>query len=270
LIPWLRRRPAGFLSTITVLACAAFFAVSGCALLEQKPPVPERLLEPDQLKQSLAGRLRDFRSLRSLASVSYRGSAGRGSFDEAILVERPTRLRLETLSSLGALAVVTVNGSEIRGLHPREGLFVRGKPTKSNLLRYTRIPLELSEITALLMGLPPVDSDAGWEISGNSLTRKLDAGGKETITFDSALGVPTKWERAGPTGTSQLSALFADFFSSPAGPFPLRVSFEARAEETRLEIRYREPEINVELAANLFSQEKPANAKEIPIESLGR
>ena len=137
-------------------------------------------------------------------------------------------------------------------------------------MRYTRIPLELSEITALLMGLPPVDSDAGWEVNDNSLARNLGTGGKETITFDSNLGVPTKWERFGPTGASQLSAIFADFSSSTAGPFPLRISFEARAEETRLEIRYREPEINVELAANLFSQEKPANAKEIPIETLGK
>ncbi|MGH7845239.1 MAG: hypothetical protein ACREQW_08725 [Candidatus Binatia bacterium] len=272
MIPRLRElRPAAFLCTATLVAFAAFFGVISCTpLIEPKQPSQERLLEPDELKQSLARRLREFRSLRSLASVSYKGSDGRGSFDEVILVERPSRLRLETLSSLGALAVVTANVSEIRGLHPREGLFVRGKTTKSNLLRYTRIPLELSEITALLMGLPPVDSDAGWEISGNSMTRKLDAGGKETITFDSTLGVPIMWERATATGTSQLSALFADFFSSPAGPFPLRISFEARADETRLEIRYREPEINVELAANLFSQEKPANAKEIPIESLGR
>jgi hypothetical protein len=179
-------------------------------------------------------------------------------------------LRLETLSSLGALAVVTANGSEIRGLHPREGLFVRGKTTRSNLLRYTRIPLELTEITALLMGLPPVDADADWDINGNSMTRKLRDGGKETVGFDPNLGVPVKWERTGPGGSNQLNALFADFFSSPAGPFPLRVTFDAPAQETRLEIRYREPEINVELAANLFSQEKPVNAKEIPIETLGK
>ncbi|HWP56773.1 MAG TPA: hypothetical protein VNL14_02680 [Candidatus Acidoferrales bacterium] len=245
---------------------ALLMAAGGCAPL--KPPGPERVLEPERLKQSLAERARDFRSLRSLATVSYRGAEGRGSFEEAVLVERPTRLRLETLSSLGAVAVVTANSSEITGLHPREGLFVRGKTTKSNLLRYTGIPLELSEITALLMGLPPVDVNAAWEISGNSMTRRLAGGGKETVSFDANLGIPVRWERAGPGDAGQLAAVFADFFSSPAGPFPLRVTFDARAQETRVEIRYREPEINVDLADSLFRQEKPANAREVPIESL--
>jgi hypothetical protein len=246
-----------------------FFEITGCAgLVGQKEPAQERLLEPEELKQILAHRVREFRSLRSLATVSFRGTEGRGSFEEAVVVGRPNRLRLETLSAFGALAVVTVNGSEIAGLHPREGLFVRGKATKANLMRYTRIPLELSEITALLMGLPPVDPDTSWEISGNTMTRTFAAGGKETISFDSNVKLPVKWERSGPGGAGQLSALFADFSSAPPGLFPLRITFEARAEETRLEIRYREPEINVELAPDLFTQQKPAQAKEIPIESL--
>ena len=98
------------------------------------------------------------RSLRSLARVDYAGPDGKGNVQEAVLVQRPDRLRLETLTFLGAVLIVTVDNNEIVGYHPREGIFVRGERTKENLLRYTQIPLELSEITSLLMGLAPVDA----------------------------------------------------------------------------------------------------------------
>jgi hypothetical protein len=36
-----------------------------------------------------------------------------------------------------------------------------------------------------------------------------------------------------------------------------------------VEVVYEAPEINAALPAELFSQQKPANAKELPIEALG-
>jgi hypothetical protein len=62
---------------------------------------------------------------------------------------------------------------------------------------------------------------------------------------------------------------FSDFFSTPAGPFPLKVTLEAPLQQSRLEIHYQEPDLNVELASSLFVQEKPASAKEVLLESLG-
>ena len=86
----------------------------------------------------LSQRDRQFQSLRSLASVYYRGPEGTQGFQEAVLVQRPDKARLETLSLLGAILIVTVNADQIAGLHPSEGVFVRGKSSKENLFRYTR------------------------------------------------------------------------------------------------------------------------------------
>jgi hypothetical protein len=36
-----------------------------------------------------------------------------------------------------------------------------------------------------------------------------------------------------------------------------------------LEITYQEPELNASIPPELFSQQKPANAKELPMESIG-
>jgi outer membrane lipoprotein-sorting protein len=269
-----RAKQVGLRARSGLYTFAALVTLLSCASIEkQTSPVyqdlPPRQWEPEELVRVLVQRVQQFNSLSAFASVSYRGTDGRGTFDEVVVVQRPHRLRLETLSALGALVVVTADGDEITGLHPREGLFVRGKSTKSNLLRYTQIPLELREITALLMGLPPVDVVAGWQVTGNSMMRRSIMGPTETISFDPALGVPIKWERTGSSGELEIRVLFSDFSPSPVGPFPLRISLEASPQEKRLDIRYRDPKLNVELSPSLFVQEKPQNAREIPLESLG-
>ena len=219
--------------------------------------------------EKLAQRINQFRSLRSLATVYYWGTDGRGGFQEAVLVQRPDRLRLETLSSLGAILIVTVDGNEVVGFHPREGIFYRGRSSKENLFHYIQIPLEIEEVTSLLLGLPPVELQGRWQREENSIYRELGGGRTDIVTFDPTLGLPIKWERLNPDGGIELSALFSDFVSSPAGLFPLKISLDAHPQQVRLEIRYQEPELNVALPAAIFVQERPANVREIPLESLG-
>jgi hypothetical protein len=208
--------------------------------------------------------------LRSLASVHYRGPEGNQGFQEAVLVQRPDKARLETLTLLGAILIVTVNGDQIAGLHPREGLYLRGKSSKENLFRYTRIPLELQEMTRLLIGLPPVMIAADWQIGGSSLYRDLNGQGKEIVVFDLAREVPIRWYRLGSDGSPELSASFDSFSPTPVGLFPSKISLEAAAEKRSLEIVYQEPEVNVAIEPSLFVLEKPASAQEVPIEALRR
>ena len=255
------------------LVFAVVFWVGACTPVIEPKPAGEaepakRSWTAEELMQNLARRGEQFRSLRSLAAVSYQGPDGKGSFEEAVLVERPARLRLETLSALGAVLVITADGKDVAGLYPREGLFFRGESTKNNLRHYTRIPLELSEITAVLVGLPPGVAEAGWEFQDGMAQRALAGGGKEIVMFDSALGIPNKWQRVGAGGTIEIGGSFADFSNASALPFPLRISLQASADNMRVDLRYRDPELNVELPPGVFAQQKPAYAKEVPMESL--
>lgn len=267
-----RRLAAGLVSA---LLCGF---VSGCATFvpQIQPPGDHILREPppagwnaDKLLQILDQRDRQFRSMRALASVSYRGPEGRQGFQEAILIQRPDRARLETLSMLGAILIVTVNADQIAGFHPREGVFIRGESSKENLFRYTRIPLELEEMTRLLVGLPPVAPATDWQAGGGSLYHDRGGQGKEIVTFDLQRGLPVRWYRLAADGSAELSAAFENFLPTPAGLFPSKIILEAAGQQRSVEIAYEAPEINAALPAELFSQQKPANAKELPIEALG-
>ena len=271
----------GALGKITkrVLWVVITVVMVGCSTVARQIPSPSELdlgqppvagWTTDKLVGILAQRDQQFQSLRSLASVHYRGPEGNQGFQEAVLVQRPDKARLETLTLLGAILIVTVNGDQIAGLHPREGLYLRGKSSKENLFRYTRIPLELQEMTRLLIGLPPVMIAADWQIGGSSLYRDLNGQGKEIVVFDLAREVPIRWYRLGSDGSPELSASFDNFSSTPVGLFPSKISLEAAAEKRSLEIVYQEPEVNVAIEPSLFVLEKPASAQEVPIEALRR
>ena len=60
----------------------------------------------------MSQRVQQFRSIKGLAQVDYTGPDGKHGFQEAVLVQRPDRLRLETLSFSGAILIVTANSKE--------------------------------------------------------------------------------------------------------------------------------------------------------------
>ena len=255
----------------TCCASVVALALSGCAT-QTTPPLPQLPApkwESAKLIESITRRRDQVRSLRSLARVTYAGPEGKHGFDEAVLVERPDRLRLETLSMLGAVLIVTANAKEIIGYHPREGVLVRGESSKLNLLRYTKLPLELNEITALLAGLPPVDASVPWRQEGNALLFSPNGNLKDSVAFESAQPVPTQWQRFNGGGKVELAAQFAEYVQTPAGLFPTKISVEAPLQGKKLEIRFQQPELNATIPAESFSQQKPAHVQEIPIELIG-
>ena len=250
---------------------ALSIALAGCAGVTP-PPAPQLPMpqwEAAKLIDSLAQRQKQLQSLRALARIDYAGPEGKQGFQEAVVVQRPDRLRLETLTFLGAILIVTVNPKEIVGYHPREGVFVRGQPSKENIRRYTQIPLELEDVAALLMGLPPVQANASWSQQGNTLIFPSAGGGKDSLAFESQQAVPTKWERFSDDGKIELTAQFSDYVDTSAGLFPSQLIFEVHRQKKKLAIRYQEPDINGTITPDLFTQQKPANVKEVPIEAIG-
>lgn len=253
------------------LLAGLVLALAGCATVEPPPsptlPAPEWESKP--LIESLAQRNDRLRTLRALAQVNYAGPEGRHGFQEAVIVQRPDRLRLDTLTFLGAILIFTATDQEVVGYHPREGVYVRGHPTPENLRRYTQIPLELEEITKLLMGLPPVDAAAPWQSHGNTLSQPRAGGGRDVLTFGSHQPVPSRWERYNQDGALELSAQFQEYTDTKAGLFPLHLVLEAPAQKRKLEIRYKDPELNDGIPPEQFVQQIPAHAKEVPIEAVG-
>lgn len=247
-------------------------ALAGCSTAKT-PLIPEKLPEErrpiDDLLRTLAERNSELKSLRSLANVSYSGPEGKQSFQEIVVIHRPDRLRLETLYPLGVLMIVTASPDELAGYHTREGVFYRGKSSRENLWRFTRIPLSVAEAASLLMGLPPA-AKGEWRHEGPSIVRDAGSGWKETMSFEQGQALPIRWQLLNPKGGVELSAEFGDYSKSAAGPsFPMRIALENTPQKRRVEITYKDPELNVDLEPALFVQKKPDNAREVALDSIG-
>ncbi len=257
----------------TLLAVLLSCILTGCGVPAVAPipsPGPTRQWNAGEVVEALRQRDQQLHSLRVLAQLHYEGPEGNKTFQEAMLVERPDDLRLETLSFLGAIMIVTVNDKEILGYLPREGAFLHGDRNAENLRRLTKIPLglEVKDVTALLLGLPPVNLSAAPEQNSNSVVFPSAEGGRDVVAFDTNEAVPSRWQRLNAQGETAISVTFSDYAETPAGLFPGRILIESTLQKRRLEIRYQEPELNATLPAEAFTQQKPANVKDLPIEAL--
>jgi outer membrane lipoprotein-sorting protein len=253
-----------------LLFCGLVAALAACSTTKPPPIVPETLPDErrpiDDLLQTLARRDKELTSLRSLASVYYNGPDARQSFQEVVVVKRPDRLRLETLYPLGVLMIVTASPEDLTVYHTREGVFYHGK--SDNLWRFTRIPLNVAETASLLMGLPP-GTKGQWRHEGPTIVRDAGGGWKETVAFQQGEPLPIRWQLLNPSGGVELVAEFGDYTQTAAGPFPIRIALENPTQKRRIEVTYKDPEVNADLPPTLFVQKKPDNAREVALDSTG-
>jgi len=254
------------ISSVVRALCAAMVLAACSVQQTTSPPEPEPVPNP-RLPALLAERNGAFQSLRSLARISYRSNEGRGTFQAAVLVRRPHRLRLEAFSIVGAALVLTVDDGEFTGFLPSEAQFYRARTSRKNLFRATQILLELDEMVALMMGLPPVDSDAVWDIGVRGLRRTRPDGSTDILTFDANSTAPVRWQRLGPSGKPWYTATFEDFSKTPFGSFPLEITLETPPLKRSYQIRYDNPEINVTLPETHFVQDLPEGTVRVPLPS---
>ncbi len=256
----------------TRVILAVFLAgvlMTGCVVREPAPePAPEPIsFSSLSLAPRLAKRNQALQSLRSLARVSYRARLSRGAFDAAILIRRPYRLRLEAFSVVGASLIVTVDDGVVTGFLPSEARYYRGKTSRENLFRATQIRLELDEMVALLMGLPPVKTGAKWDAEALALRRNRPDGSMDVLTFDPHGIVPIGWRLIGSDAELQYVAAFEDFSDTPFGRFPLKITLEMPPLQRSYQIRYDNPELNVALPETHFVQRIPQGVVRIPLPS---
>ena len=248
---------------MTALCVAAL--LSGCA-----PRTPVRAPAPapvraENLQALLGQRERSLQSLRGLARINYRAAGRRGAFSAAVLLRRPHRLRLEAFSIVGAALILTVKDGEFTGFFPSEARYYRAPTSRENLFRATQLLLDLDEMVALLMGVPPVQSTTTWTADDLTLRRTRADGSTDIVTFDAQIPAPVRWQRLGPSGKPWYVATFEDFADAPAGPFPLKITLETPPLQRKYEIRYDEPELNVTLPESHFVQELPDGVVRIPL-----
>jgi len=211
------------------------------------------------------------RGLRTIADSEIRGSEGPIRASEVLLVEPPSRLRIEVLSIFGIAWILATDG-EVLDVYSRENDTVyRGTPTPELIADFLPLPLTLGELTELLLGRPPQREvvEAGrvaWEPETGlfRLAVRLDGGSTQTIWFSGRTGLLMRCEERTPDGTLRFDLQIKahrDIQGVLLGS-DLTIIGPGGA---RVRLSYGRSELNPVLSADLFRLRHVFAATEVPL-----
>lgn len=240
------RRPfaAAFVAAgLAAAGCASVHPVGAPVLLEHGDPRVAGWLE----RARLDGEAR--RTLRALGSLKVAARRGGGRVKQVILVERPARLRLESLDFLGQSRSVLVTDG-------RRYMFFDGQERRNGtlgpktLLDLMGLDLDPLEAVRALLAAPGASDVPVTRVFARGEERIVEQGSRRL--YFTAHGELAAFEVRTPSGEIRWRAEYRSWREVPGGRYPQTLHLSFPASELHAEIELREVELNAELDPLLF------------------
>jgi hypothetical protein len=239
------------------LLCWAIACATSIPLQPLPPgdPRPRQLLDDWVERASQRQRLRGLARLavdRNDGSVQLRGK-------QLLVLERPSRLRVEILGFLGEqLAVIATDGEGFEVYRAEDQSYEAGEVDEHLLWNEAGIDLSPEEAVAVLLGVPvseplPTPVNAVRDGDGRIRIDLADAQEKvvERATFDPA-GRLRAFEVLDDSGAVLWGAQFDEYRDVGESAFAHSIGLDVRSGMTRVEISFRNVELNPDLPPGLF------------------
>ncbi len=245
---------------IAVGAVLLFWATA-CATPISFQPLPPGDPRPDQLLEDWVERASERQRLRGLARLAVDGHDGsvrlRGK--QLVILERPSRLRVEILGFLNqSLAVITTDGEGFEVYRADGQSYETGEVDEHLLWKEAGIDLSPDEAVAVLLGVPiseplPAPANAARDAEGRIRIDLADARGfvVQRVTFDPA-GRLRAFEVLDDSGGVVWAAHFDAYRDVDGSPFAHSIEVDVRSGMTHAEISFRNVELNPDLPPEIF------------------
>ena len=245
---------------IAVGAVLLFWATA-CATPISFQPLSPGDPRPDQLLEDWVERASERQRLRGLARLAVDGHDGsvrlRGK--QLVILERPSRLRVEILGFLNqSLAVITTDGEGFEVYRADGQSYETGEVDEHLLWKEAGIDLSPDEAVAVLLGVPiseplPAPANAARDAEGRIRIDLADARGfvVQRVTFDPA-GRLRAFEVLDDSGGVVWAAQFDAYRDVDGSPFAHSIEVDVRSGMTHAEISFRNVELNPDLPPEMF------------------
>jgi outer membrane lipoprotein-sorting protein len=253
------------------LTVAALLLAAACQPVKPTLRLPEATPTAERLLDVLAERRAVVQSVRGFAQVAYESGEENLGARHAVLARRPDHFRLEVLSPFGALAVIASDARELVVYARREAKIYRGPATAESVGAYTQVPIDVADVTAVLLGGPPVRTP----IAPPSVARdaaatafKLTvpvAEGRHLVWFEPGTLVPVASETSLGGGV-RLRVAFGEYRELGSLRFPHAIDMRADPGDRVVRVRYSSPSLNTEIADTLFRFPPREGLQELVIE----
>ena len=253
-----------------IAASLLLLVLTACVPRPPAPAIPAVAPQVSEeiLLEGLAQNARAFQSLQGLAKVRVNAGGKSLSGTQVLLAEKPDRFRAETLSPFGQpLLLMATDGQEMDVMIPSEGRFYRGEASPKNVQRFTRLPLQVTDLVHLLLYETPVIGHgertlAAGEEGDYLLTLFGESGRLQRLRFDAALHlVESAYFR---DDVLQLRVTY-DQFQGDLHPFPRTVFLEMPALNAEGSLAFSEVRTNVAIPPERFTLTPAPGMEVLPI-----
>jgi hypothetical protein len=237
------------LPSAVVLACAWLAA---CASLGRVPafepiageePAARALVERALAEAELR------HGLRAVGKLQIAGPGGSGSVKQVILVERPARLRLESLNVLGQAATLLVTDGARYTFFDGKTLD-DGDVSDETLRERLGLAFAPEEAAAALLIAPKPVAWPARQVLARGAEREVDFPDQRLRFADG--GELAEIESLDASGAVLWTASYSAWREVPGGRYPFRVVLSFPATKLRAELALDSVELNPELEAGLF------------------
>jgi outer membrane lipoprotein-sorting protein len=236
--------------------------------------LPSSLPSPPRLLEVLQQRHAALSSVRGFAQIAYESGEDNVGARHAVLARRPDHFRLEVLSPLGALAVIASDARELVVYARRESKIYRGPASAESVGAYAQVPVPVADVTAILLGMPPVREPAG----DATVMRDTQAGaiklvvpiddGRQVVWFEPETLVPVASEVPLADG-GKLRVAFGDYRAIGSWRFPYSVDMQAEPSGRAVRVRWVSPSLNTAITDTLFRIPPREGLEELVIDQYG-
>jgi hypothetical protein len=200
-----------------------------------------------------------------------------GAVNEFAAAEKPDRVHLETLDFFGnPAAVLVASGGRFAFLDARANVFYRGDATPENISRFLPVVIPVEELVTILGGAAPLlpgrPLDARVEDGLLLLTVGLGDVGQRLAIGERATVAWSRIRRSEPLpggGTRETNPAydleFDGFEDLGTVRFPREVRLDAPSARSRVELRWRDLEVDPSLDPAVFRLEAPRGARVVDL-----
>lgn len=207
-------------------------------------------------------------TLQAIADVNLQTAGKRYHFKAALLLKRPTLMRLESIPLIGPPDfLLSLTKTNLKVFFPGKSEFYLGRPVRENLALFLPVGLPPADIVSILLGLPPPPPVAGqFEIRetppGNSPGLELFSEGLkvQTLWFTDDGASLSSREIIPPEG-GRIIVNYEDYRQLGNSWLPEKVTITAPDKDARIAVRYHDMAWSEDGDEAIFDLPIPANVQ---------
>jgi hypothetical protein len=248
-----------FLLLLPLLACSL-----------KKPTIVNSEFSTGEFKTLVFGSIKEDEIFSALAQIDVVTHNGYYPVKAALIIKRPSYLRMELLPIIGVPDFFLTASPEMMKIFiPSKGEFYSGRPTVSNLKKFLPWPMEIEDVIMIFTGTYPSlkEDDISYQRrrEDNLVRVEMNApSGSSQIIWVGENNKLLKLVRKDETGEELYNVKY--IYDDDLTDFPKKIKINIADETISLSVKY--SDVKVEKAADLsvFDLAIPANVKEIILE----